>query len=53
MNTTSTDQLHSTGCFWIIQLIKKFPAFVEPEASLFCTQEPVTGTYPEPVKSTE
>jgi hypothetical protein len=29
----------------VSQLLKKFPAFMEPENSLPCSQEPTTGPY--------
>jgi len=32
-------------------LIKKWPAFVEPKASLLCSQEPAIGPYSEPDES--
>jgi hypothetical protein len=30
------------------QLVKKFPLFMEPEASLQCSQQPARGPYPDP-----
>jgi hypothetical protein len=36
----------------IVQPFRKFPAhFKEPESSSSCSQEPSTGSYPEPVRS--
>jgi hypothetical protein len=35
----------------IMQPFKNFPASMEPEGSLSCSQEPSTGPYPEPDKS--
>jgi hypothetical protein len=32
----------------VTQLVKKFPAFMEPEDSLPHSQEPATSPYPEP-----
>jgi hypothetical protein len=32
----------------IVQPLKNFPAFIEPEGSLPPSQEPSTGPYPEP-----
>jgi hypothetical protein len=34
-----------------LQLVKKFPAFVEPESSSSYPQEPATCPYPEPTSS--
>jgi hypothetical protein len=30
----------------VIQLVKKFPGFMEPEVSVPCSQDPTTGPYP-------
>jgi hypothetical protein len=32
----------------IAEMFKKFPAFLESEVSLPCSQQPATGPYPEP-----
>jgi len=32
----------------VTQLVKKFPPFMEPESSLPYSQQPATGSYPEP-----
>ena len=34
---------------WFLQLVKKFPAFLEPEGSLPYPQAPATFPYPEPI----
>jgi hypothetical protein len=34
-----------------LQLVKKFPAFMEPESSLPYSQVPATCPYPEPAPS--
>jgi hypothetical protein len=34
-----------------VQPLKNIPAFIEPEGSIQCSQEPFTGPYPEPYQS--
>ena len=36
---------------WFLQLVKKFPAFLEPEDSSTYPQSPATCPYPEPTPS--
>ena len=36
---------------WFLQLVKKFPAFSEPEGSSPYPQTPATSPYPEPTPS--
>jgi hypothetical protein len=36
---------------WALQLVKKFPAFMEPESPSPCPQVPATCSYPEPTPS--
>jgi hypothetical protein len=47
--------LHGTESFLrsqlVLQLVKKFPAFKEPESSLSYSQVPATCLYPEPAPS--
>jgi hypothetical protein len=35
----------------VAQLLKKFPAVIEPEILLPCSQQPATYPYPEPGES--
>jgi hypothetical protein len=37
----------------VVYLVKKFPAFMEPETSLPCSKEPDTGPYCDPSASAD
>jgi len=45
------EQSPSWEANWLLQLVKKFPAFLEPEGSSPYSQVPATCPYPEPTPS--
>jgi len=45
------EQSPSRKANWFLQLVKKFPAFLEPEGSSPYPQAPATFLYPEPTPS--
>ena len=45
------EQSPSWKANWFLQLVKKFPAFLEPEGSSPYPQAPATCPYPEPTPS--
>jgi hypothetical protein len=51
--TFVTKFIKQTHSWWACfpYLIKKWPTFVEPKASLLCSQQPAIGPYPEPDES--
>ena len=49
--TYTMEQSPSWKANWFLQLVKKFPAFLEPEGSSPYPQAPATCPYPEPTPS--
>jgi len=45
------EQSPSWEANWFLQLVKKFPAYLEPEGSSPYSQVPVTCPYPKPTPS--
>jgi len=48
LNLTNSMQHSPSKRSQVTQLVKKFPAFMEPEGSLLCSKEPTVGLHPEP-----